>query len=195
MEVYDRGHENQVATDDSPFEFESRRAHIRIGILARRNSVDRDDKLTIAGPDLDVCEMIQRYLQSRGFREVEVARVDADTYWAGRVPDMRAEQQTLRIHGITIDLASREASIDGGVLDMKPRAWELLAFLATNAGIALHRDVILDRVWGVDADVFGRTVDTHIRWVRMALGDKADYLRTVKGVGYMMEKEDCDGEN
>ena len=157
--------------------------------------MDRDDKLTIAGPDLDVCEMIQRYLQSRGFREVEVARVDADTYWVGRVPDMRAEQQTLRIHGITIDLASREASIDGGVLDMKPRAWELLAFLATNAGIALHRDVILDRVWGVDADVFGRTVDTHIRWVRMALGDKADYLRTVKGVGYMMEKEDCDGEN
>ena len=137
--------------------------------------------------------MMQRYLMSRGFRDVAIAETDADDYWIGRIPDMRMEQQVIHLHGIKIDLAGREAWVGERKLDLKPRVFGLLAFLMQNAGIALHRDVILDHVWGRDADVFPRTVDVHIRWIRKALGDKAEYIRTEKGIGYKMERESDDG--
>jgi DNA-binding response OmpR family regulator len=151
--------------------------------------MDRDDKITIAGPDPDLLQLMERYLRARGFRCVEIANTQADEYWIGQVPDMRMEQQVIHIHGITIDKAGREAWIDDRKLDIKPKVWSLLAFLAENAGVVLHRDIILDSVWGYDSGVGGRTVDTHIRWIRKALGDKADIIRTESGVGYSMERE------
>ena len=155
--------------------------------------MDRDDKITIAGPDSDLTTMVQYYLMSRGFRNVVIVDTDADEYWVGQIPDLRMEQQIIHIHGIKIDLAGREAWVGDRKLNLKPKAWGLLAFLAQNAGVVLHRDVILDHVWGRDADVFGRTVDVHIRWVRKELGDKAEHIRTEKGIGYKMERGNDDG--
>lgn len=66
----------------------------------------------------------------------------------------------------------------------------MLVFLARNRGIALSRDLILERVWGWDYDGGSRTVDVHVRWLREKIeADPANPARivTVRGVGYRFE--------
>jgi DNA-binding response OmpR family regulator len=75
-------------------------------------------------------------------------------------------------------------------LHFKPKEYELLIFLARNKGVALSRDLILERVWGWDYNGTNRTVDVHVRWLREKLEpDPANPTRivTVWGVGYCFE--------
>ena len=58
------------------------------------------------------------------------------------------------------------ASWDERPLDLKPKEFELLLFLARNQNAVLSRDILLERVWGYDYPVDTRTVDVHIRWLR-----------------------------
>lgn len=91
---------------------------------------------------------------------------------------------------LTIDLDRREAYIQGVPLPLKPKEFELLVFLARHQGIALSRDVILDRVWGWDYGGGTRTVDVHIRWLREKIEPspaEPQRIVTVRGVGYRFE--------
>jgi len=89
--------------------------------------------------------------------------------------------------GLEIDDRGRQVYVDGNRLDMSPKEFELLLYLAENAGRALSRDQILNAVW--DYDYFGdaRTVDTHIKKLRLKLGDKSEFIQTVRGLGYRFE--------
>jgi DNA-binding response OmpR family regulator len=76
------------------------------------------------------------------------------------------------------------------VLRLKPKEYELLLFLARNQGIALSRDLILERVWGWEYDGGSRTVDVHVRWLREKIEPnpaKAARIITVRGIGYRFE--------
>ena len=78
----------------------------------------------------------------------------------------------------------------GEPLRLKPKEFDLLLFLARNQGIALSRDLILERVWGWTFDGNSRTVDVHVRWLREKVErDPADPARivTVRGIGYRFE--------
>lgn len=91
---------------------------------------------------------------------------------------------------LIIDLARREVQLRGKVLHLKPKEYELLVFLARNRGIALSRDLILDRVWGWELDGGSRTVDVHVRWLREKIEkkpSKAKRIITVRGTGYRFE--------
>jgi len=66
---------------------------------------------------------------------------------------------------LTIDLARREVQRGEEVLDLRPKEYELLVFLARHRGFVLSRDLILERVWGWDFDGGTRTVDVHIHFV------------------------------
>jgi DNA-binding response OmpR family regulator len=91
---------------------------------------------------------------------------------------------------LSIDLDRREASLGGETLRLKPQEYELLVFLVRNRGMALSRDLILERVWGWDFDGGSRTVDVHVRWLRAKIEpDPANPTRiiTVRGVGYRFE--------
>jgi len=91
---------------------------------------------------------------------------------------------------LQIDLSRREVSRGQEILHLKPKVYELLVFLARNRGIALSRDLILERVWGWDFDGGTRTVDVHVRWLRSKIEpDPANPTRimTVRGVGYRFE--------
>jgi DNA-binding response OmpR family regulator len=91
---------------------------------------------------------------------------------------------------LIIDLARREVQLRGKVLHLKPKEYELLVFLARNRGIALSRDLILDRVWGWEHDGGSRTVDVHVRWLREKIEkkpSKAKRIITVRGTGYRFE--------
>ena len=84
-----------------------------------------------------------------------------------------------------VDLARREARAHGEAVALATREFDLIAFLATNQGIALSRQQLLDGVWG--ADWFGddRTVDVHVRQLRKKMGDELP-LATVWGIGYRL---------
>jgi DNA-binding response OmpR family regulator len=99
-------------------------------------------------------------------------------------------QQALQFDDLTIDLDRREVRLYENAIRLKPKEYELLVFLARNRGIALSRDLILERVWGWEHDGSSRTVDVHVRWLREKIEpDPAQAARiiTVRSIGYRFE--------
>ena len=97
---------------------------------------------------------------------------------------------TIRVGDLEIDLARYQVSRGGSALELSPKEFELLAFLAKNKGQALSRDRLLEKVWGYNYAGDTRTVDVHIRWLRQRIeNDPAHprHLLTVRGVGYKFE--------
>ena len=85
---------------------------------------------------------------------------------------------------LTVDLDAREARLAGARLELTPREFDLLAFLARHPGRALSRDELLRKVWGYDYVGETRTVDVHVRRLRAKLGQTHVCIETVLGAGY-----------
>lgn len=81
-------------------------------------------------------------------------------------------QHIVRVHDQDIPLTNKE--------------YELLCLLVENRGIVLTRQTLMDRVWGFDCDRENRTLDVHIRTLRVKLADAGSYIETVRGVGYKL---------
>ena len=90
-------------------------------------------------------------------------------------------------NGLIINKLSHEVKINDEIINLSPKEFELLAYLSDNKGIALSRDNILDKVWGIDYYGDIRTVDTTIKRLREKLKYKASYIVTVRGSGYRFE--------
>ena len=145
-------------------------------ITARADEVDR-----VVGFELGADDYVVKPFSPR---EV-VARVRAILRRSG----MRHEPgpQLLRFGRLEIDEGAREARIDGRDVGLKPREYALLLALVASPGIALSRDTLLERVWGYDFDGDERTVDVHVRRLRMKLEEQHrldSCLHTVHGFGY-----------
>ena len=93
------------------------------------------------------------------------------------------------IGGLTVDFTARRVSIDGQEVSLSPKEYELLFFMVRNRGIALTRERLISEVWGYDFYGDDRTLDTHIKLLRKSLGDYADRITTLRGVGYRFEKD------
>ena len=89
--------------------------------------------------------------------------------------------------GIVIDSQGRTVTVDGQLVDMSLREYELLVYLIQNQGIALSRDKILNNVWNYDYYGDSRTIDSHIKKIRHKLGKKGKYIETIRGIGYKFE--------
>lgn len=95
------------------------------------------------------------------------------------------EQETYEADdGVSIDRDARQVVLDGKNVDLSPTEYKLLNYLMSNTGKALSRRQILNQVWNYDYYGDLRTVDTHINRLRIKLGDKGRYIRTVRGYGY-----------
>ena len=108
----------------------------------------------------------------------------------GAAGSVDGQPKLLEFDDLVIDLARREVRLRGQPLRLKPKEYELLVFLARNRGIALSRDLILERVWGWEHHGGSRTVDVHVRWLRAKIEpDPAEATRivTVRGMGYRFE--------
>jgi len=93
----------------------------------------------------------------------------------------------LRFGRLEIDAGAREARVDGIDVKLKPREFALLMELAGNAGVALSRDWLLQRVWGFDFNGDERTIDVHVHRLRAKIEEPwqlPPLLRTVHGFGY-----------
>ncbi len=102
-------------------------------------------------------------------------------------------------HGIVVgplslSLEKREASCDGKPLSLTAREFDLLAFLMQSPGTAFSREELLAQVWGWDFSGGSRTVDAHVLTLRQKLGERADLLETVRGVGYRLRKQGAKGD-
>ena len=92
----------------------------------------------------------------------------------------------LEVGGLRLDPRSREAALDGAGLDLTPREFDLLHYLAARAGTVVSKRELLTEVWQVPYGGADKTVDVHMSWLRRKLGETADaprYLHTVRGVG------------
>ena len=88
---------------------------------------------------------------------------------------------------VVIDELGRSVQSSGVQVDLSPKEFELLTYLASNRGIALSREQLLNAVWGYDYYGDLRTLDTHIKNLRAKLGDGGDMIKTVRGYGYKLE--------
>ena len=105
-----------------------------------------------------------------------------------RTADLNEDQySTKNYNGLTINKLAHEVKVDNVQLSLSPKEYELLVYLCDNIGIALTRDTILDNVWGIDYYGDLRTVDTNIKRLREKLGEKANYIVTVRGSGYKFD--------
>jgi len=101
------------------------------------------------------------------------------------------EKATLvSVNDLILDVARRRASLGDGALDLTPKEFDLLAFLARNRGLVFSREQLLEKVWGYDHAGDTRTVDVHIRWLRRKIEaepGKPRRIVTVRSVGYKLE--------
>ena len=89
--------------------------------------------------------------------------------------------------GLVINFAARDVTIDGKRVQMTPKEYDILFYLARNMNIAMSREKLLEEVWGFDFYGDDRTVDTHIKMLRNSLGPYRDLIVTLRGMGYKFE--------
>ena len=102
-----------------------------------------------------------------------------------------APSPLVELGAMTVDLAGHRLLRDGERVPLKPKVFELLAYLLRHPGQVLTREQLLEHVWGYDYAGETRTVDVHVHWLRAAIEpDPAApvYLHTVRGVGYVFRR-------
>jgi DNA-binding response OmpR family regulator len=119
-----------------------------------------------------------------------LARVRAHLRFADTISTPSTVTRHLVVGDITIDRSARRTHIDGSEVSLRPKEFDLLVRLATDAGIVVSREQLIDDVW--DDNWWGstRTLDVHINSVRRKLGERpgeASRITTVRGVGYRLE--------
>ena len=97
------------------------------------------------------------------------------------------EQIKLVFNELIINTEAHTVTIEGNQLNLSPKEYDLLVYLATNENVALTRDKILQNVWGYDFYGDDRTLDTHIKLLRKNLGKYSKCIVTLRGVGYRFE--------
>lgn len=106
-----------------------------------------------------------------------------------RLLDIRSVQQSViyKSDNIEIHISEHKVYIDGKERKMTSKEYSLLLMFFKNARMVLTREVILDKIWGFEYFGNDRTIDTHIKMLRQALGEYGDRIRTVRGLGYSFE--------
>jgi DNA-binding response OmpR family regulator len=114
-----------------------------------------------------------------------LARIRAVLRRAGARPEKDAEE--IQHGGLVVNFAKHTVTVDGRLVTLSPKEFDLLKILIRNRGRVMTRDLLLDRVWGEDAYVEPRTVDVHIRWLREKIEQDPSHpalIQTVRGAGY-----------
>ena len=127
-------------------------------------------------------------------REV-VLRVSA---LAGRIAERRdakakeagAADERLRCGPLEIDPVTHDVRVAGQPISLRPLEYKLLALLVQTPGKVYSREDLLELVWGMRAGINARTVDVHVRRLRMSLGAAADVVETVHGFGYRARRDE-----
>ena len=150
-------------------------------VTARSEEIDR-----VLGLELGADDYISKPFSSREL----VARLRAILRRATFMEQTEKPQQ-VTYGSITVDLDMHTARVNGEVMDLTRREFELLAYFLQNPKRVLSREKILQQVWGLEYLGESRTIDAHVRRIRAKLGDAANSIETVVGVGYRLGNVDA----
>ena len=107
-----------------------------------------------------------------------------------RANTTNSNEKFIKFNGIVIDNLKRLVTIDEKVVNFTFKEYELLKYLILNKDIVISREKLLTYIWGYDYEGETRTVDMHIKLLRDKLGDKRKYIKTIRGVGYMLSSKE-----
>ena len=125
---------------------------------------------------------VDEYISKPFSPKILVARIEAILK---RVNGDKTERKNLG--GIEIDDKGRTVTVDGKLVELSLREYELFKYLFDNEKVALSRERILNNVWNYDYYGDSRTIDSHIKKIRHKLGKKGKYIETIRGIGYKFE--------
>jgi two-component system alkaline phosphatase synthesis response regulator PhoP len=148
--------------------------HVIITFLTARS----EDYSQVAGFDAGADDYITKPIKPK----LLVSKVKA---LLRRIKDQDKNSETLNIHGIEINREEYKIIKDDVVIALPRKEFELFYLLASKPGKVFKREEILEKVWGSDVVVGGRTIDVHIRKLREKIGDRL--FKTIKGIGYKFE--------
>lgn len=97
------------------------------------------------------------------------------------------EIKTISLDELVLNNEKREVTVEGNVVELTFKEYELLQYLLINKGLVLGRDNIMDHIWGLAYEGESRTLDMHIKTLRQKLGGYGSRIRTVRNVGYVIE--------
>jgi DNA-binding response OmpR family regulator len=165
------------------------RKEMTVPILMLTAKVGETDK--VVGLELGADDYMTKPFSMREF----LARIKAmlrrtDMLKSEAAVASESAPSVIKAGDLEIDLVKHKVSRAGAAVDLSPKEFDLLAFLARNREQAFSRDQLLEKVWGYDYAGDTRTVDVHIRWLRQKIEtDPAhpEHILTVRGVGYKLE--------
>lgn len=141
-----------------------------------------EEQSELKGFELGVDEYVAKPFSPK----ILVARVGALLKRVKNIEDTAA----INAGGIVINKSAHMVTIDGNVIDLSVKEFELLTYFVENQKIALSREKILNNVWNYDYFGDARTIDTHVKKLRSKLGEKGNYIKTIWGMGYKFEVEE-----
>ena len=129
---------------------------------------------------------VDEYISKPFSPKILVARVEAVL----RRSNAMTPDEILYAGDIVIDKSAHQVTVDGKVIELSYKEFELLTYFVENQGIALSREKILNNVWNYDYFGDARTIDTHVKKLRSKMGEKGgEYIKTIWGMGYKFEAE------
>ena len=107
----------------------------------------------------------------------------------GRRSTQKIQQDVIEVGEFSLNRTSKVLKKKDQVIQLSPREVQIFDLLAQNIGIVVPRDIILDRIWGLESDVSSNNIDSYMKILRkkLDLGDGETAIRTVRGVGYKLE--------
>jgi DNA-binding response OmpR family regulator len=157
-------------------------------LTARDDEIDRVVGLEVGADDYLTKPFSMRELLARVKAQLRRTRLLREEM--GQKKALEPRHEVLKFDNLAINLTRREVTLDDSPIQLKPKEYELLLFLAEHPRQMLSREFILERVWGWDYIGDSRTVDVHVRWLRQKIekdSSKPVRIVTVRGGGYRFE--------
>ena len=119
----------------------------------------------------------------------EFAELMARLRALGRRSTQKIQQDIVEVGEFTLNRTAKVLKKKDKVIQLSPREFQIFDLLAQNIGIVVPRDIILDRIWGLESDVSSNNIDSYMKILRkkLDLGDGGTVIKTVRGVGYKLE--------
>ena len=166
------------------------RRHGRTPIIMLTARADVADR--VAGLEIGADDYVVKPFEPREL----AARIQA-VLRRGEAASTPPAETALSFGRLRVDMAAREAFLDGTPLGLTTTEFEALSLLARNAGRVLDRDALLRELRGLESDAYNRSIDIAMSRLRQKLGDDAkapDFIKTVRGAGYLfIAKADTHG--
>ena len=121
----------------------------------------------------------------------EVAELLARLRALGRRSSQKIQQDVVQVGEFTLNRTAKVLKKQDQVIQLSPREFQIFDLLAQNLGIVVPREIILDRIWGLESEVSSNNIDSYVKLIRkkLDLGDGKTMIHTIRGVGYKLEAE------